>query len=401
LCQIINIDYFNQLFYIDKNGTVYMRIVIIGNGIAATSAAVSIREYDTENGITMLSDEHAPFYSRPRLTEYLAGKVAFEKIVIRDETWYAKNNIELMQGVRVESVDPGHRAVTGSFGLLNYDRLLIASGASAALPSFYNSHLEHVFTLRTKEDADRIAAVAARSRTAVIIGGGLLGIETAYALAERGLEPTVIEVFDRLLPRQLDAESANMLQDMLEQKGLHFLLAQQTASLSDEYGMVKISFKDDSALSADMAVISAGIRPNISFLKNSQVEVGHGIIVDTRLRTNIPDIYAAGDCAEFKGKIYGIWPAAKEEGEIAGKVIAGQEASYHGSLMSAKLKVASIDMASVGDITIGSQTRAESRRDGSSFRKLFYENEKLKGAILIGDTTDYFKLQREIAQSAG
>jgi len=375
-----------------------MKIVIIGNGVAATSAAASIREYDTESVITMLSDEPAPFYSRPRLIEYLGKKVPFEKIIIHDEAWYEKNNIVLLSGARVDSVVPARGEVEGSFGLLNYDRLLIASGASAALPSFYGARLEHVFTLRTREDADAIAAAATRSRTAVIIGGGLLGIETAYALAERGLSPTVIEVFDRLLPRQLDDESARILQDMLAQKGLSFLLAKQTASISNEFGRVKILFKDDSALGADMAVISAGIRPNISFLRNSQIEVRRGIIVDTRLRTNVANVYAAGDCAEFEGNIYGIWPAAKEQGELAGKAIAGQKVAYRGSLMSAKLKVAGIDMASVGDIISDSRTRADSWRDGNSFKKLFYEDDRLKGAILIGDTRDYFKLQKEIAQ---
>lgn len=378
-----------------------MKIVIIGNGVAATSAAVSIREYDRESGITMLSDERVPFYSRPSLMEYLAGKAAFEKIVIHDETWYEKNNITLLRGARVDSVDPERREVTGSFGFLNYDYLLIASGASAALPSFYSSRLERVFTLRTKEDADAIASAAARSRSSVIIGGGLLGIETAYALAERGLEPTVIEVFDRLLPRQLDDESAHILQDMLAHKGLQFLLAKQTASLSNDSGQVKILFKDGTALSSDMVVISAGIRPNISFLKNSQIEVERGILVDAHLRTSIPNIYAAGDCAEFEGNIYGIWPAAKEQGELAGKAIAGQEVAYRGSLMTTKLKVADIDMASVGDITAGPQAWAESHRDGASFKKLFYENGTLKGAILIGDTREYFTLQKEISRVAG
>jgi len=377
-----------------------MKIVIIGNGVAATSAAVSIREYDRESSITMLSDERAPFYSRPRLMEYLAGKAAFEKIVIRDEAWYEKNGIALLRGARVDSVDPARCEVTGSFGLLNYDCLLIASGASAALPSFYGSQLERVFTLRTKEDADSIAAAAARSRSSAIIGGGLLGIETAYALAERGLEPTVIEVFDRLLPRQLDDESARILQDMLAHKGLRFLLAKQTASLSNDSGRGKILFKAGAVLSSDMVVISAGIRPNISFLKNSQIEVGRGILVDAHLRTSIPNIYAAGDCAEFEGKIYGIWPTAKEQGELAGKAIAGQKVAYRGSLMTTKLKVADIDMASVGDITAGPQARAESRRDGASFKKLFYENGTLKGAILIGDTKEYFNIQKEIAQGA-
>lgn len=226
-----------------------------------------------------------------------------------------------------------------------------------------------------------------------------MGIETAYALAERGLEPTVVEVFDRLLPKQLDDESAHMLQGMLVRRGLRFLLAMQTVSISNEFGKVWLQFQDTTALRVDMAIISAGIRPNIAFLKNSQIDVGRGIRVDTCLQTTIPTIYAAGDCAEFEGRTYGIWPVAKEQGEIAGKALLGQDVKYYGSLMSTRLKVADIELASVGDIAAGPHTKTESQFDGEAFQKRFYENGRLKGAILIGKTKEYFSLQKEISKN--
>jgi nitrite reductase (NADH) large subunit len=377
-----------------------MKIVIIGNGIAAVSAAAKIREFDTLSEITMLSDENTPMYSRPRLLEYLAGKVSFEQITMKNEQWYGKHNIELVTGAKVLSVTPQENKIVTSGGDISYDALLVASGASAATPAFFRPELKSVFRLRTKEDADRIIAACEHAHTAAIIGGGLLGIETGFALTSRGLTTTVIEIADRLLPRQLDAESSLLLKTSLEEKGLHFLTGKQTAALDADGQGLSITFTDATALRADIIVVSAGIRPNVDFLAGSNVKVGKGIIVDEKLRTNIDNIYAAGDCAEFKGAMYGIWPAAKEQGESAGAIIAGQDAVYNGSIMSAKLKIVGIEVASVGDIAVGPLTRTESQREGSSFRKLFYEHDRLKGAILIGDTSAYFKLQKEIALQA-
>lgn len=377
-----------------------MKIVIIGNGIAATSAATKIREFDASCEITMLSDENTPFYSRPRLLDYLAGKVSFEQITIKSEQWYNKLNIELVSGAKVFSITPQENKIITSKGDISYDALLVASGASAATPPFFRPDLKNVFRLRTKEDADRIIAAAQHVRTAAIIGGGLLGIETGFALTSRGLTTTVIEIADRLLPKQLDAESSLLLKASLEEKGLRFLTGKQAAALDADREGLCITCTDATVLRADIIVVSAGIRPNVGVLEGSGVNVGRGIIVDEKLRTNIGNIYAAGDCAEFRSTLYGIWPAAKEQGEIAGAIIAGQDAVYNGSIMSAKLKVVGIEVASIGDIAVGLGTRTESQREGSSFRKLFYENGRLKGAILIGDTSDYFKLQKEIALPA-
>lgn len=378
-----------------------MRVVIIGNGVAATSAATTIRQFDTESSITMVSDEDAPFYSRPRLIEYLAGKTGFEKIIIHDRPWYEKNGIELVTGANVHSVQPKQREILGSFGALRYDRLLVASGASPTLPDFFAPGLDNVFTLRTKLDADTIITAAAKASDATVIGGGLLGIETANALAERGLTSTIVEFFDRLLPRQLDTEAATILQAMLEAKGLRILLGKKTKSLSSLGDRIEAKFADETGLAADMAVISAGVQPNIVFLRGTGIELRRGIIVDERMQTSLPSIFAAGDCAEYRGTLYGIWPAAKEQGEVAGAAIAGQEVSYSGSLMSARLKVAGIDVASIGDIAVNPQTREESWREAAAFKKLFYENGRLRGAILIGAAvSEQVRLQKEMALPA-
>lgn len=373
-----------------------MRIVIIGNGIAATSAAAKIREYDKVSSITMLSDEDTTFYSRPRLIEYLAGKVSFEHIVIRNQQWYDKLDIDLQAGIKVLSVVPEKNQIVTSKGIRMYDLLLIASGASAYVPSFSGQNIKNTFVLRTKEHADQIIEAIKNAHAAAIIGGGLLGIETGSALVSRGLAATIIETADRLLPRQLDAESSLLLKKLLEGQGLNFLTNIQTVSLETTKEGLRINFANHPSFTTDIVIISAGVRPNIGFLEGSGVATNKGIIVDSTLRTNIDNIYAAGDCAEFKGLLYGIWPAAKEQGDIAGMGMVGKPAVYQGSIMSAKLKVAGIEVASIGNITQGPGTRVESMYQGYSFKKLFYENGALKGVILIGDTSDYFKLQKEI-----
>ncbi len=374
-----------------------MRIVMIGNGIAAISAAATIRKFDTESSLTMVSDENTPFYSRPRLIEYLAGKSSFEKIVIHGPEWFARQGIEVLMGTGVDAIHPERSEITGSFGTMRYDALLIASGASPSLPAFCTPGLEQVYTLRTKADADAIISAAAHAGTAMVVGGGLLGIETAYALAERGLTPTIVEYFDRLLPKQLDAEAAAMLQSMLEAKGMQILLGRSTSSLARNGANVIAHFKDGSNLEADIAIVSTGVRPNVGFLGNSGIAVNRGIVVDERMRTNVPGVFAAGDCAEFGSTLYGIWPAAKEQGEIAGAIIAGQNAVYKGSIMSARLKVAGIDVASMGNIALTANMRVESHRDEAGFAKLFFEGDRLRGAILIGAAVrDQIKLQGEM-----
>ncbi len=377
-----------------------MHTVIIGNGIAAVSAASKIREADKDCGITMISDEGYTFYSRPRLIEYLSGKAGFEQIIIKKEQWYKDNSIKLLTDSKVTAVNTSEKQVSGDFGKISYDKLIIAAGASSFIPPFPGHDLKGVFALRTKEDADEIISAALGVKSAAVIGGGLLGIETAFALTARGLKVTVIEFFERLLPRQLDFEAAGLLQKFLEQKGINFLLSKQTDSVYGDFNGLKINFKDGGSEKACIIVVSAGVRPNVSFLKDSGLEINKGIKVNGKMETNIEDVYAAGDCAEFNGALYGIWPAAKEQGEAAGAAVTGAYVNYTGTVMSTKLKVAGIEVASAGDINIKDNTETKAKTDGAAFKKIFCENGIIKGGILIGNTSDYMKLQKLLAEKA-
>ncbi|HRQ45104.1 MAG TPA: FAD-dependent oxidoreductase [Candidatus Goldiibacteriota bacterium] len=376
-----------------------MRVVIIGNGAAGATAAEEIRKADGSCEITVISDESYPYYSRPRVIEFLTGKVAEEKIFIKKSDWYAENKIELLLSTVVEKIDTQAKQVKAGGVLINYDKLIIAAGASSFAPPFPGSKDKGVFTLRTIDDAKNIMQYAHGRKKAVVIGGGLLGIEAANSLKEHGLKVIIVEVFDRLLPRQLDAQAAGILQKKLEEMGLSFILSKQTAAIEENSGKKTVKFSDDTSEETDMVLLSAGIRSNLKIAENTGIDKMLGIKIDGFGRTNIDSVYACGDIAEFNGRVYGIWPAAREQAIAAAAHITGKEGEYKGTVMSVKLKVAGIELASMGDIS-GEGTEAEVKQENENFKKIFIRNNKVAGAILIGNTKDYVKIQKMIKEGS-
>jgi len=300
-----------------------------------------------------------------------------------------------MKPVLVEAIDPINRDVILEGGRKdNFEKLVIAAGAEAFLPPVEGSDLEGVFTLRTLDDAEKIMAFCKGRRKAVIVGGGLLGIETAANIAKNGLDTVVVELSERLLPRQLDADAAEMLRSLLEKRDLEFLLARKTASIRRSGSSLELGFADGSSIGADIVIFSSGIRSAIDLARAAGIFCDRGIIVDEFMETNLPGIYAAGDVAQFNGTVYGLWPAAKEQGSFAGRNAAGEKAAYPGSLVSARLKVSGIELASLGSIEAGDGVSVISRRGDTTLQRLFVKEGRLVGAILIGDTADYLKLQK-------
>ena len=233
-------------------------------------------------------------------------------------------------------------------------------------------------------------------KKALAIGGGLLGIESAMSMSALGLEVTVAEVFDRLLPRQLDSEGASVLQSMLEKKGLKFLLPRKTLKIEKAGENLKIDFEGNDPAEAGLILISAGIRCNLALVKDSGIETDKGIKVNGFMETNVPDVYACGDIAEFNGRVYGIWPASTEQGGVAGLNAAGEKKEYKGTVMATKLKVAGIELASIGNIEKGEGETARTEKGEGFYRKLVFKEKALTGAILLGDAKDYSKLQKLI-----
>ncbi|MDG5817024.1 FAD-dependent oxidoreductase [Chitinispirillales bacterium ANBcel5] len=377
-----------------------MNIVIIGNGAAGALTAGHLRKALPEANIHIISDENYCFYSRPRIIDYLTGTIEKEKLIIRKEDWYKKNQIELYLEQKVISINPSEKCVIlEDTRCFHYDTLVIAAGAHSFLPNF-NCTTEGIFTLRTIDDADCIINYSKGRKKASVIGGGLLGIEAGHSLLNRGLEVEIIECFDRLLPRQLDPESASILQGQLEQKGLQFRLGMQTQKIVPDEKGFDILFKDGQKTATELILVSAGIRPNLSIIKDSGIESNKGITVNEYLQTNYEDIYACGDIAEFNGTIYGIWPAANEQASVVAKNIAGMKQVYKGTVMSTKLKVAGINLVSIGEVSEENGAVGQSSGDGSDFKKLFFRDDKLTGAILIGDTKAFTSYQRAILEGA-
>jgi nitrite reductase (NADH) large subunit len=362
------------------------------------TVAETVRKEDKESAITIISDESYPFYSRPRLIEVLSGKTPANQVVIHDAGWYEKNSIELRLANRVAGIDSAAKAVIDqSGGSVSYDTLVIAAGAACRVPTVPGLDGEKVFTLRTIADAEKLRGVAEAGKKAIIIGGGLTGIESAFVLIALGIEVTVVEVFDRLLPHQLDREGSAVLRALLEAKGIAFVTGVRVKSVSRVAESVEIS-AGDTTLSADFVVVAAGIRPHISIVKDTGIACNRAVVVDACMRTSLPGVYACGDGAECNGTIYGLWQPAREQGIVCGNRILGHESVFAGSIPSARLKAAGIEFSSVGSIVAGDGVVQVKDKDEASgqYRKLFIKDRRLVGAILIGNVKETTALQNMI-----
>lgn len=377
-----------------------MNVIIIGNGVAGVSAAETIRAADKNCGIMILSDEAYPFYSRPQLIGFLSGTTSVESITVHAQAWYDRNFITFKTSTRVAGIDTKNKKITGDGGMETaYDKLIIASGASGLLPPVHGISAGNVTVLRTIDDARKIKEFASRGKCAVVIGGGLLGIEAANSLRMLGIQVKVLEIYPRLLPRQLDDESSAVFQRMLEEKGLAFITGTTIRTIErDMTGGLRIALSDGKENAADFAVVSVGIAPRISLCEGTEIRCNRGIVVDDFMRTTVQDIYACGDAAEHRGVIYGLWSPAREQGIACGAHILGKEARYNGTINSVRLRVAGIELASIGDVGAkeGVATIIDKDEPAGYFKKIFLRGRQTTGAILIGNTREASKLQQKI-----
>lgn len=375
-----------------------MKLVIIGNGIAALSTAESFRKYDTESQIIMLSSDPYPAYYRIKLSHFL-GKPHFgdEELFVKDAEWYKEKAIETCLGVQVESVDFVNKIVHMRDGVEHsYDKLLLSNGASPFMPPLQGADRKGVFTLRTINDLRAIHSWIADKQNIVIIGGGLLGLEAAHGLVELGKTVNVMEFSDHLLSRQLDNELSCMVQKQLEAEGLSFSLGAGCEEILgvDEVNGVRLA--NGAEILADAVIVSAGVRPNIELYGGSPLIINKGVVVNPCMETNIPDVYAAGDIVECHGMVYGLWTAANEQGKIAGANLAGQRAEYPAPQLSANLMIGSVKLFSVGDVSNSDKTA--DFREGAAFHRLFIKGGIVVGAVLTGETTLMMKAKNLVFQ---
>lgn len=254
-----------------------------------------------------------------------------------------------------------------------------------------------MFSLRSIQDARDISEFAKNTEKVVLVGGGLLGLEAGNALRKLGKKVMVVEFFPRLLPRQLDVEGAGRLQGIMEEMGFSFRLGAKTQEIKGDDQVTGVLLEGGERLPAEMVIVSAGVRPNMELAESLELDSGKGITVDERLRTSKPDIYAAGDVAEFQGMSYGIWPAAMEQGKIAGTNMAGGDVLYKGTTMANTLKVVGIDLASAGDIDAENKFESRVVQDEKVYKKLVIDNDRIIGCIMLGDTKGFNRITKAMS----
>lgn len=373
--------------------------LIIGSGVAGTTAAENIRKNEKDGHIIIVTDEAFPFYYRIRLNELISGDISEQDLLVKKEGWYRETGIDLRLKTRITGADPERKVIiTENDDSLPYDYLLIAAGSHSFIPPIKGAKRNGVFSLRDIKDAGDIIAHVKNIEEVVVIGGGLLGLEAGNAFRKLGKKVTIVEFFPRLLPRQLDAEGAKRLRGIMEGMGFSFRLGAKTEEIEGDVSVNAVRLEGGETLPARMVIISAGVRPNMELAELLGLERDKGIKVDERLRTSMKDVYAAGDVAEFNGIPYGIWPAAMEQGKIAGTNMAGGDMVYKGTTMSNTLKVVGIDLASAGDIDADGKHESKIFSDIKVYKKIVLDDDRIIGCIMLGDTGGFNKITKAMQE---
>ena len=374
-------------------------LVVIGNGMAGCRAVEELLARDPGRyRITIFGAEPRVNYNRIMLSPLLAGEKSFDEIVINDQAWYDDNGIRLVAGDPVIAIDRGRRLVTARSGRIEaFDRLLIATGSDPFIIPVPGHNLPGVVTFRDMDDVATMLRAADGGGRAVVIGGGLLGLEAAHGLSLRGMKVTVLHLMPTLMERQLDEAAGWLLKAALEDRGQTILTGADTEAILGSDRVEAVRLKDGTEIPADLVVMAVGIRPNATLAREAGLEVGRGIVVDDRMVTSDPSILAVGECVEHRGTCYGLVAPLWEMCRALADGLVDQAGGYSGSVTSTKLKVSGIDVFSAGDFAGGGDCEDIVLRDASRgvYKRVVVRDGRLVGAVLYGDTADgnwYFDL---------
>ena len=379
------------------------KLVVIGNGMAGMHTVEHLLNaapdlYD----ITVFGSEPLGNYNRMLLSPVLAGETRLADIMINNREWYGERNITLHSGKAVTMIDRVNRRVLASDGTSEaYDRLLVATGSSPILLPLPGKNLAGVITFRDMSDVDAMLEASAKYRNAVVIGGGLLGLEAANGLIKRGMRVTVVHLMDSLMERQLDPRAALLLKGTLEARGMAFKMPAQTAALLGGDRVTAVRFADGEEIAADLVVIAVGIRPNIELAKKAGLHCQRGIVVSDTMQSYDGRIYAVGECAEHRRQTYGLVAPLYDQARVCANHLAGLGRwRYQGSALSTKLKVSGIDVFSAG--TFGHEAEHDEivmeDTGRGIYKRIVLRGDKIVGAVLYGDTRDgawYFDALRD------
>jgi nitrite reductase (NADH) large subunit len=379
------------------------KLILIGNGMAGIRTLEELLKRAPDRyDITVFGAEPHPNYNRILLSPVLAGEKKLDDIILNDDAWYADHGITLHKGRKVVEIDRRARLVRTEDGLeAHYDRLLLATGSTPFMLPLPGRDLEGVIGFRDIRDVHLMVEAAEKHRHAVVIGGGLLGLEAASGLSKRGMEVTVVHLLDTLMERQLDKPASDLLKRSLETTGLKFRMQAQTEALLGEGRVRAVRFKDGSEIPADLVVMAVGIKPSIDLAKAAGLHCERGILVGDTLQTFDPHIYAVGECVQHRGQLFGLVAPLFEQAKVCAEHLAGESAAgYEGSVTSTKLKVTGIDLFSAGEFLGGEGSEELLFQDPSRgvYKKLVVRDNRILGTVLYGDTVDgawYFQMMRD------
>ena len=367
-------------------------LVVVGNGMAGIACLEQILKFSPKFRVTVFGEETHVNYNRILLSSVLAGERAADDITLNSLDWYQKQGISLRLGVRVADVDAEKRMVTGDDGsTVHFDKLLLATGSRAFLPPISGLDKENVFTFRNLDDTRSILAASRPGAKAVVIGGGLLGLEAARGLQVQGCEVTIVHLLETLMNMQLDMTGGDYLKNKMEQMGVQVLTGRVTRQLLGNGKVEGVEFANGQLLEADLVVIAAGIRPNTDLGRKAGLTVNRGIVVNDFLETSNPRIFAVGECVEHNGQVYGLVAPLLEQGKVLAATITGNKGPlFQGWKPAAKLKVMGVDVFSAGDFEASEGAETVRYEDPSLgvYKKLIIRDNRLAGVVLVGDAAD-------------
>ncbi|MCS4486133.1 nitrite reductase large subunit NirB [Staphylococcus americanisciuri] len=369
------------------------RLLMIGNGMAGVRTIEEILERDPDKfEITIIGKEPYPNYNRIMLSNILQNKMTVDETIMNPYEWYEENGIQLITGDKVVTINRDAQNVeTESGRVVEYDQMIIATGSDSFILPIDGSRLDGVVGFRTIDDTEKMIETAKTKEKAIVIGGGLLGLECARGLVDQGMDVTIVHLAEWLMEVQLDRKAGGLLKADLEKQGIKFELQANTQEILGEDHVEGIRLSDGRVLDADMVVMAVGIRPVTKEARAAGLEIGRGIVVDDFMKTSDPNIYAVGECAEHRSKVYGLVAPLYDQGKVLADHITGRPTDgYQGSTTFTSLKVSGCDLFSAGRITENENVRGIETFNGvdNIYKKIFVQDKKIVGAVLYGDTEE-------------
>ena len=381
------------------------KFVIIGNGVAGFNAAKEIRNRNKTCTITMITKEPYLSYNRPMLTKTLLAGISAKQLLMENQEWYDQNNIKVMLNEEVKSIDSAKKEITlASGGTLAYDKCIYALGAECFIPPIKGADKSQVITIRNIADAEKVKKLLKTAKNAVVIGGGVLGLEAAWEMRKANCHVTVVEMMTSLMSRQLDNDASEMILQAAEKQGIVMKLGATVEGIEGESNVTGVKLGSGEVIPADVVIISSGVRANVAVAKEAGIKINKAIVVNEKMETSIKDIYACGDCAEFDNINYALWSEATEMGKVAGANAAGEEIAYQTILAPLPFNGMDTSLYALGDNGKNPNRKYKTVvfKDEAkhTFEKYYFANKRLVGVTLIGDTSKMAKVTEALQKPA-